>query len=142
MNWSLRIWRILDNLINFIMKAEWALLELWSKSYGHFTIAYMGSDAFCACDMHVMIHKIKLKIDTNLSIHNYAIGLIIHLVSYNRKLHQEITSLRGFRMYSSSYWTQIGNEPILIRLSSKVKKFLMNHPREQSEVLKKVFPHL
>lgn len=43
--------------------------------------------------MHGITHVIKLKIKVSLSIYNFKIGLVIYLVSYIRRLYQQIINL-------------------------------------------------
>lgn len=60
----------------------------------------LDSDMMCICNMHDMISGMKLKINTSLTMYNLENELIIYLVSYIWKLHQEITNLKHLRVYS------------------------------------------
>lgn len=72
-----------------------------------------------------MISGMKLKINTSLTMYNLENELIIYLVSYIWKLHQEITNLKHLRVYSYLFLSsnQKKKKTILIRLPFKSWNF-------------------
>lgn len=53
----------------------------------------------CTYNMNGVTHTIKLKRNTSLNMYNLEFRLIIHIVSYIRRLHKEITNLNDLGVY-------------------------------------------